>query len=277
MMGYQSLGGARRSFENLNTGIDESALRIMVLLLPLILKATGKTSVVPSTADVPRGSQKTLMQKKLSTGVSLKHESYQQVWMWISVPEANSCGVLSRWRKPEGLPGPPPWVCLWQGELPLEAAGLQFQRLNLQEADSALMTASWKTGGPPCWAPPQIYPWSLHLHQNLTQLLMSGLEKHFSGMRCGKRGCLQSLQGSLSSKPTRHRLHQSQEQLRSTEDFTHTHTHTHAHTICFSGCAAAYTGFPDGSVVKNPPANAGDTGLIPGSGRVPGEGNGNPL
>ena len=33
-------------------------------------------------------------------------------------------------------------------------------------------------------------------------------------------------------------------------------------------------------VVKNPPANAGDLGdmnLIPGSGRVPGEGNGNPL
>ena len=33
-------------------------------------------------------------------------------------------------------------------------------------------------------------------------------------------------------------------------------------------------------VVKNPPANAGDirdTGSIPGSGRLPGEGNGNPL
>ena len=28
-------------------------------------------------------------------------------------------------------------------------------------------------------------------------------------------------------------------------------------------------------MVKNPPANAGDTGLIPGSGRSPGEGNGN--
>ena len=34
--------------------------------------------------------------------------------------------------------------------------------------------------------------------------------------------------------------------------------------------------FPDRSVVKNPPVNAGDTGLIPGSGRSPGEGNGNP-
>ena len=30
-------------------------------------------------------------------------------------------------------------------------------------------------------------------------------------------------------------------------------------------------------VVENPPANAGDVGLIPGSGRSPGEGNGNPL
>ena len=36
-------------------------------------------------------------------------------------------------------------------------------------------------------------------------------------------------------------------------------------------------GFPDGSVVKNPPANAGDSVSIPGSGRFPGEGNGNPL
>ena len=37
------------------------------------------------------------------------------------------------------------------------------------------------------------------------------------------------------------------------------------------------TGFPDGSKVKNPHANAGDPGLIPGSGRPPGGGNGNSL
>ena len=37
----------------------------------------------------------------------------------------------------------------------------------------------------------------------------------------------------------------------------------------------AYVGFPAGSVVKNQPANAGDVGLIPGSRRSPGEGNGN--
>ena len=36
-------------------------------------------------------------------------------------------------------------------------------------------------------------------------------------------------------------------------------------------------GFPGGSVVKNPPANAGDPGLISGSERFPAEGHGNPL
>ena len=34
---------------------------------------------------------------------------------------------------------------------------------------------------------------------------------------------------------------------------------------------------PGGSAVKNPPADAGDVGLIPGWGRTPGKGNGNPL
>ena len=36
-------------------------------------------------------------------------------------------------------------------------------------------------------------------------------------------------------------------------------------------------GFPGGSVVKNLPANARDAVSIPGLGRSPGEGNGNPL
>ena len=36
-------------------------------------------------------------------------------------------------------------------------------------------------------------------------------------------------------------------------------------------------GFPGGSVVKYLPANTGDIGSVPGSGRSPGEGNGNPL
>ena len=37
------------------------------------------------------------------------------------------------------------------------------------------------------------------------------------------------------------------------------------------------TGFPGGSVVKKPPAKTGDVGLIPGLGRSPRQGNGNPL
>ena len=35
--------------------------------------------------------------------------------------------------------------------------------------------------------------------------------------------------------------------------------------------------FPGGSLVKNLPANAGDVGLIPGSGKFPRGGNSNPL
>ena len=36
-------------------------------------------------------------------------------------------------------------------------------------------------------------------------------------------------------------------------------------------------GFPGGTMVKNPPAGVGDMGLIPGSGRSPAGGHGNPL
>ena len=42
----------------------------------------------------------------------------------------------------------------------------------------------------------------------------------------------------------------------------------------------SFMGFPGDTVIKNPPANAEDirdTGLIPGVGRFPGDGNGNPL
>ena len=38
-----------------------------------------------------------------------------------------------------------------------------------------------------------------------------------------------------------------------------------------------HLGLPGGSAVKNPPANVGDVGLIPGLRRFPGGGNGNPL
>ena len=37
------------------------------------------------------------------------------------------------------------------------------------------------------------------------------------------------------------------------------------------------TGFPGGTVVKNLPANAADTDVIPGLGRSPGEQNSDPL
>ena len=41
--------------------------------------------------------------------------------------------------------------------------------------------------------------------------------------------------------------------------------------------ALSTSSFPGGSVVKNLPANAGDAGLILGSGRSPRRGNGNPF
>jgi len=49
-----------------------------------------------------------------------------------------------------------------------------------------------------------------------------------------------------------------------------------------TSCLVSHTlfeclGFPDGSLVKTLFANAGDKGLIPWSGRSPGEGNDNPL
>ena len=53
--------------------------------------------------------------------------------------------------------------------------------------------------------------------------------------------------------------------------------------VCLSVCHGVILifnlslGFPDGSVIKNLPANAGDVGLIPVSGRAPEEGNDNPL
>ena len=45
----------------------------------------------------------------------------------------------------------------------------------------------------------------------------------------------------------------------------------------FSPLNSAQHSFPGGSEVKASACSAGDLGLIPGSGRSPGEGNGNPL
>ena len=52
--------------------------------------------------------------------------------------------------------------------------------------------------------------------------------------------------------------------------FHHLHQQlTPPHVLCQS--------FLGDAVVNNPSANAGDAGLTPGSGKSPGEGNGNPL
>ena len=48
------------------------------------------------------------------------------------------------------------------------------------------------------------------------------------------------------------------------------HTHTYIYAYMFMG-------FPGGSAVKNSPVNEGDADSILGSGRFPGEGNGNPF
>ena len=48
-------------------------------------------------------------------------------------------------------------------------------------------------------------------------------------------------------------------------------------TTQFKLCTKDYMGFPSGSDSKVSVCNAGDPGLIPGLGRSPGEGNGNPL
>ena len=47
--------------------------------------------------------------------------------------------------------------------------------------------------------------------------------------------------------------------------------------LYISSCNLGPKGFPGGTVVKNPPASAGDMGSIPGLGRSPGIRNGNPL
>ena len=49
------------------------------------------------------------------------------------------------------------------------------------------------------------------------------------------------------------------------------------HEFKFKGGHNAFLGFPGGLAGKESTCNAGDLGLIPGLGRSPGEGNGNPL
>ena len=46
---------------------------------------------------------------------------------------------------------------------------------------------------------------------------------------------------------------------------TRTHTRTHTQDPAYNRALYIHLDFPDGSVLKNLPANAGDAGLIPGS------------
>ena len=76
-----------------------------------------------------------------------------------------------------------------------------------------------------------------------------------------------------------------------TQVSTSTCSHLKSPVICYSFSVSCWAkgldsseagcrGFPGSAVVKNPPANAGDTGdtvLIPGWERFPGEGSGNPF
>ena len=59
-------------------------------------------------------------------------------------------------------------------------------------------------------------------------------------------------------------------ELDTTEVVSHTHTHTHTHTPVFLG-------FPGGSDGKESTCSVGYLGSVPGLGRSPGKGNGNPL
>ena len=54
------------------------------------------------------------------------------------------------------------------------------------------------------------------------------------------------------------------------------HTHTHKLLLQLHSPILYFSSLPGGSVVKNLPANTGDVGLIPRSGRSPEGGNGNP-
>ena len=66
-------------------------------------------------------------------------------------------------------------------------------------------------------------------------------------------------------------------------EHTHTHTHTHTLTHSLTHSLPRWSNGKESTCIHarthavNPPASSGDSGLIPGSGRSPGEGNGNPL
>ena len=83
-----------------------------------------------------------------------------------------------------------------------------------------------------------------------------------------------------SSHHSRHQHHRQRHRHQHYDRFCH-HVITIINAI-FTTIAVRHSlivrlGFPPSSVSKESACNAGDPGLIPGSGRSPGEGNGNPL
>ena len=97
---------------------------------------------------------------------------------------------------------------------------------------------------------------------------------NFSGKNTGV-GCHFLLQGTLPTQGSNLRLpsllHRQADSLPGNPSIDYQIVHVKLYEM------QRLPGFRGGSAVKNPPANAGDVGSIPGSGRSPGEENGNPL
>ena len=83
-------------------------------------------------------------------------------------------------------------------------------------------------------------------------------------------------QGELLGRGGRgkHGIEPGRKEERTAEEQREGLCHSQRHLLL---CYRAVEGFPGGSEVKASACNAGDLGSIPGSGRSPGEGNGNPL
>ena len=59
--------------------------------------------------------------------------------------------------------------------------------------------------------------------------------------------------------------------------YVYVHIYTYVSLLAYMCMFIINVGFPGGSEVKASACNVGDPGSIPGLGRSPGEGNGNPL
>ena len=86
----------------------------------------------------------------------------------------------------------------------------------------------------------------------------------------GLRGGPCSMLTVLPRHHTHTHTHMSTQMQVQTHGLTYTNTQIHLPTLTYRASHVV-------QMVKNLPFNAGETGLIPGSGRSPGDGNGNPL